>query len=242
MLALAVTKQIIVLFIMMGCGFGVVKAGLLKSEDSRILSVLTLYIITPCVMLKAFQIEYTERIRDGFLLALLAAVLIHAILFLLTGITNRIFHFQPVEKASIIYSNAGNLIIPLITAVLGEEWVIYASAFIFVQNLLIWTHGQAMMRGMKRLHLRRMLCNVNLISIFVGLFLFITQIHFPEILMNAVSNFAGTVGPVSMLLLGMILARVNWKTVFQGYRIYVVVFLKMILFRRFFSRESFCLF
>ena len=42
-------------------------------------------------------------------------------------------HLDAVEKASMIYSNAGNLIIPIVTAVLGKEWVIYSSAFLSVQ-------------------------------------------------------------------------------------------------------------
>ncbi len=230
MIALALTRQILVFFIMMGCGFTIVKAKLLKSEDSRTLSILSIYLITPCVMLKAFQIEYTREIRNGFLLAILAAVIIHIALFLLCGILNLLFRFEPVEKASLIYSNAGNLIIPLISAVLGDEWVIYASAFVCVQNLIMWTHGQSLMRGMKQMNLRRMLCNINLISIFTGLLLFFTGIRFPALLMQTISNFASIIGPVSMILLGMILARVKWKEVFRGYRIYLIVTLKMIVF------------
>ena len=38
------------------------------------------------------------------------------------------------EQASLIYTNAGNLIIPLVTAVLGPEWVIYSSMFQLVQQ------------------------------------------------------------------------------------------------------------
>lgn len=56
----------------------------------------------------------------GFLLALLAAVLIHVILFFLCWILGKFLEFNSVEKASLIYSNAGNLIIPLVTSVLGE--------------------------------------------------------------------------------------------------------------------------
>ena len=52
-----------------------------------------------------------------------------------------------VEKESIIYSNSGNLVIPLVTVVLGEKWVIYASAFLSVQMILMWTHGQSLMEA-----------------------------------------------------------------------------------------------
>ncbi len=230
MIALALTKQILVFFLIMGCGFGIVKVGLLKSEDSKILSVLTVYLISPCVMIKAFQIDYTEEIKDGFLLAVIAALIIHGILFLLSFLLNHFIRFRPVEKASIIYSNAGNLIIPLISAVLGDEWVIYASAFICVQNLCVWTHGQSLMRGVRHVHIRRMLLNVNLISIFIGMFLFFFRIELPEIMMTTVSNIASVIGPISMIMLGMILASVKWKEVFTGWRIYLIVFLKMLLF------------
>lgn len=106
--------------------------GLLKSEDSRVLSLISIYLITPCVILKAFQIEYTPQVRDGFLLAIITAIAIHIILFLLAWLFSFLFHFDAVEKASIIYSNSGNLIIPLVVSVLGDEWVIYASAFLCV--------------------------------------------------------------------------------------------------------------
>ena len=99
--------------------------------------------ISACVIINAFQIDYSREIRDGFLLALLAAVLIHVILFLLCRILGKFLKFSSVEKASLIYSNAGNLIIPLVTAVLGEEWVIYASAFLCVQTIDSLDPGQS---------------------------------------------------------------------------------------------------
>ena len=57
--------------------------------------------------------------------------------FVMCWVLYHIFEIDAVEKASIVYSNAGNLIIPLVIAVLGEDKVIYASAFIAVQNILL---------------------------------------------------------------------------------------------------------
>lgn len=50
-MALILMKQIIVLFLMMGCGLAVVKLGMLKVEDSKALSVITLYLLLPSVVI-----------------------------------------------------------------------------------------------------------------------------------------------------------------------------------------------
>lgn len=126
MVTLLLTEQLTVLFLMMGCGFVLVKTKIVKSRDSKTLSLISVYLIMPCVIINAFQIDYSKEIQDGFLLALFAAVILHLLLFLICGILGKFLNLTSVEKASLIYSNAGNLIIPLVTSVLGSEWVIYS--------------------------------------------------------------------------------------------------------------------
>ena len=229
MITFLLIQQLLVLFLIMGCGYFLVKIHLVQSQESQTLSVLTLYLIMPCVIINAFQIEYSDEIRDGFLLALLAAISIHILLFLLTWILDRFFHFQAVEKASIIYSNAGNLIIPLVAGVLGAEWEIYASAFMCVQMIALWTHGQSLMQGTSSVNWKKILCNVNLIAIIVGAFLFFAKISLPAVLADTLNSLASTIGPISMLVLGMLLADVSWRNVFLGKRIYLITLLKMIV-------------
>ena len=118
MITLQLLQQIIVFFLMMACGFAVVKCGLIDAKSSRTLSVICIYIIMPCVMINAFQIEYSRSIRNGFLLAIAAAVLIHIFLLVFTQIIGKPLKLSVVEKESIIYSNSGNLVIPLVTVVL----------------------------------------------------------------------------------------------------------------------------
>lgn len=43
------------------------------------------------------------------------------------------------------------------------------------------------------------------------------------------SSLAGMIGPISMVMIGMLLAGVDWKQVFGKRRIYGIVFLKMIV-------------
>lgn len=222
-------EQILALFLIMACGLILVKTGLVKSEDSKILSTVLVYVVCPCSMINAFQIDFTPEVRDGFLLAIAAAVAVSAILFIANIIYAKIFKLDPVEKCSILYSNAGNLVIPLVTSVLGAEWVIFASAFMCVQLTMIWTHGNSVMQGKGGFQWKKILTNPNVIAIAIGLVLFFTKIRLPSLLGTAVSSVASLIGPLNMIMLGMLMAAVKWKEIFTSRRIYVVTFLKMIV-------------
>ena len=229
MISLLLLQQIIVFMLMMAGGFLVVKCGLIGVESTRVLSVLSIYLILPCVMINSFQIEYSDSIRNGFFLALAAAVLIHIILLAVTKLLEKPMHLSPVEKISIIYSNSGNLVIPLVTVVLGEKWVIYASAFLSGQMILMFTHGQSVMEGKPGINWKKILCNINLIAIITGMILFFTHVKLPVILGNTMSQISATLGPVCMIMLGMTMTEVKWKDIFANSRIYLITFLKMIV-------------
>jgi len=222
-------EQILALFLIMACGLILVKVGLVKATDSKILSMILVYIVCPCTMINAFQIDFTPEVRDGFILAIVAGVAVSAILFVVNLIYAKIFKLDPVEKCSILYSNAGNLVIPLVTAVLGAEWVIFASAFMCVQLTMLWTHGNSVMQGKGGFQWKKILLNPNVIAIVIGLILFFAKIELPSLIGTTLSSIASLIGPLNMIMLGMLMAAVKWKEVFSSNRIYIVTFLKMIV-------------
>ncbi len=228
MITLLLTKQIIQLFLIMLCGYLLVKAGLLKASDSKVLSIMIVYVICPCTILNAFQIAYTPETAGNFILSFTAAAVIHVLLFILVYLGSYVFHFTSIEKASLIYSNAGNLIIPLVTAVLGEEWVIYASGFMVVQLFIIWTHGKSLVEGKRSFDMHSILTNVNLIACLIGLVMFLLHLQLPSLLKDTVKSLGSTIGPISMMMLGMILAGVDILEMMKGKRIWLITFLKMV--------------
>ena len=228
-MALILMKQIIVLFLMMGCGLAVVKLGMLKVEDSKALSVITLYLLLPSVVIHSFDIEYTPEVMSGFLLALAAALAFHGILFVICTVLSSIFHLGAVEKCSLIYTNAGNIIMPLVAALLGEEWQIYATAFLAVQMTILFSHGQSVMEGKPVSNWKKIVTNPNMIAVVAGLVLFLTPLQLPDVLADTMTSMARAVGPVSMIMLGMALADIEWKKIFTGKRVYGMVLARMVL-------------
>lgn len=223
-------EKIISLFLILLLGVLLVRSHILKAQDSRTLSALCIYLIMPCVILEAFQVTYTKEIRNGLILAIAAALLIHILWFGLVQIVGLVFHLDAVEKTSIMYSNAGNLIIPLVTAMLGQEWVIYSSAFVSVQLFWMWSHGKMVLCGEKKIEVKKVVTNINMISVFAGILLFVFQIHFPKPLDDALSSIGQMVGPIAMLVTGMLIGNMNLKGIVAYKRIWLTTFLRLIVF------------
>ena len=164
-ISLLLMEEIAKLFAIMLMGYAVVKAGLMKSSESKSVSVIMVYLVIPCVIINAFQVKYTPDVQKGLILACVAAVAVHILFLILTALLKNILHLDAIERATVIYSNAGILVIPLVQELLGQEYVIYSSAYIAVQLILIWTHCKNMLCEEDKLEWKKVLLNVNIISI-----------------------------------------------------------------------------
>lgn len=228
-ISLLLMNQIIQLFIMIFMGFIIVKAKLLKAEDSKILSVIVLYLVIPCVIINAFQIDYTPQTVKGLLIALAGSVMTQVILLIVVSILGRVFHLNEVEVASIYYSNSGNLIVPIVTFILGKEWVLYGCVFMSVQLVFIWTHCKKIISREPSYDWRKIVLNINMISIAIGIILFLTRIHLPAIIDNTLSAVGSMIGPASMIVTGMLFAGMDFKQIFANKRVYFVSFFRLII-------------
>lgn len=229
-ISLLLMEEIIKLFVIMFMGYAVVKAGLMKSSESKSVSVIMVYLVIPCVILNAFQVEYTPDVQKGLLLACAAAVAVHILFLFLTAILKKPLHLDVIERATIIYSNAGILVIPLVQELLGQEYVIYSSAYIAVQLILIWTHCKNMLCEEDKLEWKKVLLNINIISIIAGVVLFIFRIQLPSGAQDILNMMNNMIGPLGMLLAGMVIAEVPLQTVFTRKRSYLSAALRLLVY------------
>ena len=228
-ISILLMKQIAELFLMILMGYIVVKTGLLKGDDSKVISKIVLYLIIPCVIINAFQVDYTSEKVKELLLVFAASVLLQVVLLAAVWAVGKILHLNEVETASIYYSNSGNLIVPIVTFILGKEWVLYGCVFMSVQLVFIWTHGKNILSREGKMDWRKIVLNVNMISVFAGVVLFFTKIRLPEILNQTLSSVGSMIGPASMIVTGMLIAEMSLKKIFTNGRVYFVSFLRLIV-------------
>lgn len=229
-LSLLLIQQIYQLFIMIFFGFLLVRKKMLTTKESKVLSILLLYVVSPCAILNSFMIDFTPDKLMGLGLAFLGAILVHIIFIPLANMIAKVTGFTPIEKATIIYSNSGNLIIPLVGAILGKEWVLYTSGYMVVQTILLWTHAKNLVCNEKTYDLKKILFNVNILAIVVGICLFVFQIQLPDILVGTMDKVGGMIGPIAMIVIGMLIGDMNLKDIFKEKRTYLISFMRLVVF------------
>ena len=228
-ISILLAEQILKLFLILLLGFLLVKTGKLKASDSKCISVILVYLILPCVIINSFQIEYTPQVRNGLLYTLAASVAAHMIFILIAAITRKPLQLNVIEQLTVIYTNGGILVVPLIKALLGDEYVIYSCSFIVVQLILIWTHCCHMLCRDEHLQWKKILLNVNVISILAGALLFFTRVHLPKVPAETIDMMADMIGPMGMLLAGMAISETPLKDVFARIRNYIPVILRLLV-------------
>ena len=227
-ISILLMQQIVQLFLMIFLGYFIVKTGLVRDDDSKVLSKIILYLIVPCVIINAFQVDYTTDTVKGLLIAFAASVLTQVVLLIVISAAGKLLHLNEVEVASVYYSNSGNLIVPIVTFILGQEWVLYGCVFMSVQLVFLWTHCKKIISREASYDWKKILLNINMISIFIGVVLFFTKIFLPEIIGNTLASVGTMIGPASMIVTGMLFAGMNLKQIFANKRVYFITFLRLI--------------
>ena len=206
-ISLLLMQQIAQLFLILIMGYAVVKVGLLKASDSRVLSVVMVYLVTPCVIINAFQIDDTPEIRKGLLYSMAIAAAIHVVLLVLSALLSRPLKLDAVEQA----------------------YVIYSCAFIIVQLVLLWTHASSLLQGSSALDWKKVLTNINMIAIAAGALLYWFRVVLPAPLQNTMSTVGNMMGPMGMLLAGMAIAEKPLREVFCTRRNYLPTVLRLVV-------------
>ncbi|MDO4619254.1 MAG: AEC family transporter [Lachnospiraceae bacterium] len=210
-------------------GFVLVKIGILRASDSGVLSKLTLYALVPSMLLRIFQIELTpERLR-GLGASMLFAVIVHLIWIGGTYLLAKPLKLTIVDRATLIYTNCGNLLLPLITMILDDEHAFYAIGFMSVFNVLIWLHGVPLIRGDQKPEFLKGLLNPNVIALTISFVLALSGFRFPGIIDTSLKGLADMVGPCSMLVIGMVIANASLKDVFTSRKTYLITFGRLIV-------------
>lgn len=267
-LVFPLVSKILSLLVLLGAGVVLVRTKLLKKEDSVTLSKISVFLLSPCVIVSSFSMQVDGQAGHNLLLCFFYAILANFLFLFLGTFLKRPLHLSPVEEMSLEYTNCGNFVLPIVAGVLGEEYLLYVSAYITVYNLLVWTHGIHLFQERdknspeacsnkdyfkevcskedyckaghskeeysngehKANALFKILFNPNILAILFGVFLFFTKISLPAPLSLAISDLGKMIGPISMLITGIVLGTMSFKKILSYKRIYMITAFRLLLF------------
>lgn len=230
--AIVVVKQVIVMFILIAIGVISRKKNLLNKESTRMLSNFVLNIVTPCLIINAFNREYNARDTRGLLLAFILAI----VFFIIATTTINIFirksdgNKYRIERLATVYSNCGFMAFPLLIAVLGQHSVFFGTAFVTVFNLFLWSNGIAMLSSPKALSFKKIFINPGTIGTYIGLLIYFLRIPIPLVVGETIGHLNNLNTPLGMIITGVFLAEIDVKSILKNYRMYYVSLLRLIIY------------
>jgi len=127
------------------------------------------------------------------------------------------------------FGNVGFMGLPVIQAVFGVEGLFYVAMALASFNLLnftwgIWLFDKSQVTGLVRAIIR----NPALLATCVGFVFFLTGLRLPQAIEGGVSLIAGMTSPISMILIGAILAKQRLKDALVDIKILPPVAAKLI--------------
>lgn len=61
-----------------------------NDEESKVLSKIVLYLVIPCVIVNAFQVDYTAQTVKGLMIAFVASVILQIILLIIVAVMGKV--------------------------------------------------------------------------------------------------------------------------------------------------------
>ena len=118
----------------------------------------------------------------------------------------------------------------LIQALFGAEGLLYASAYVTVFNILLWTVGYAMVSGKVRPGevLHSILTTPVLWSVLLGLTLYLCRVNVPELIRQPLQLVGNMNTPLSMIITGMLIAGSKPEKLLGNREIYRIILIHML--------------
>ena len=226
-------SSVLLLLLMVIPGILMSKFGLSNKLFGKGISNLILYVTQPALIIHAYVRDFD---KDVFIRALIVLVFAVASHLLFTFIAFALYKKYPddikrVLRFATIFTNAGYMGIPLITSILNDEAAIYASIYVIVFNVFVWTVGCYIYTDNKKyISLKKALLNPATISTLIGLVIFVLPInrYMPSVMNSLLVSMKDMVAPLSMILIGLQLANINLKGIFRDVAMYKYLVLRML--------------
>lgn len=245
--------QILLLLLFIFIGYILASSGKADKSHSKLLSVLGYYIFLPANVFKTFSNNFTvEYLTQKYPLILISAVFV--IIMFLAGIpisrslSKNPYH-QAIYRYSLISSNYGYVGYTLAQALFGDLGLLNVMMFAVPLSIYTYSIGYCSLTKNK-LSLKKLMGPVNIalvagalvglarpyvVQFFTtyaaGFVEFVTPVGQP--LLKLINSFLdksqGAMGPISMLLTGMVISEYNVKDILCQRSVYIMAALRLIL-------------
>jgi len=184
------------------------------------------------MIITSFNIKYEASMVSNAQKIFIYSFLIHISLIFISKI---LFFKLPENKQQVfrfvtIFSNVGFMGYPVLESIYGGIGVFYAAIFNIAFNILVWTVGVMLFTGEKDFKsMRKALANPALIAVIIGIILFTFSIKLPLPIETSIKLVGSTTTPISMIIVGSMLAEMQLKDAFSGFYVYYATIVRLFI-------------
>lgn len=203
------------IFALIGVGFLVRKLNVVSLQGQKSLTNLVVDVILPCNILKAFLTADVAAIRNDGLWVFGISLVFH-IFCIFYG---RLVFRRPPEgtrkcrRFAAMCSNAGFMGIPVAEGLFGLEGIALANVFLIPMRFFMWSFGIAIFSGSHdwKGTLKKVLTHPCIVAVILGITGMLLRVRLPELVMKPLDYLNACNTAMSMLIIGMILARIELR-------------------------------
>ena len=243
-----VIQQMVMIFILIGVGLLLYKKKMLSEMTSKQISGIIVNVTNPALLIcSAFQDGPKVSVPE-LGMALGFYLLIYAILIAVSFLIPRILRVPGMYHYSYqmltIFGNVGFIGIPLASAVLGAESLIFVSIYNLIFNILIYTFGISLLQKAEAKQLTtqsvdsdtavtsplwKKLINAGTISAAATIVFYLCDFRVPSIIPSTLNYMGQATTLLSMLVLGASVAQMTLKDIFSHPKLYWFTLMRQIL-------------
>ena len=230
-----VLSNMVSLVLLMAVGFICRQLRILNDEVVAGLSQLLMKVTLPATIVMSMQKDFSTSLLEESLLTLAISAAVYFAGTLIATLLARLLRpgksATPVWQFALTFPNVGYMGFPVTNAIFGDSCLMYTSMANVSFNVMAFTFGIGLVSkdGRQKGGWRKILINPAIISAVLGFALFLFSFRLPAPLAEGAQMTANMTTPLSMLVVGALLAKYDLKTVFKGWKMYPLIAVRLLV-------------
>ena len=226
-----VVEQVLLLLLFISIGYTLGKTKLANFSHTKILSVLGVYVFIPCNIFRTFSnnftVDYLSEKYPLILAGLAIVVLMTLLSFPFGKLMAKDSYQQAIYRYSFVMPNYGYVGFALASGIFGDGMLLNVMLFTLPMSFYTYTLGFCSLTR-SPLKLKKIISPAN-IAILIGGTIGLLGIPLPKVVDTLASRATSCMGPVSMLLTGIVIAEYKLSDLFTNTRAYVMSVLRLVV-------------
>lgn len=224
--------QMLALLIMIGTGYFVTKTGMMDEHTNNQMSKMIVNVFNPLLVFSSAANSVGLISLDTVWIVGLIAVGMFLFFIIVGMILSPLFEKdkeqQKIFQMMFVFSNLGFIGIPVVTSILGAEYVVYVTEFMLVYTIVFYTYGVTLMEGKFSLSSLKAMINPGTVSGLAAMLIIIFEIPIPDFIKTATTYLGNVTSPMALVAVGFTLAHSEFKNIFGQVRLYIFSAVKLL--------------